>query len=239
MLPAPKIPRLQDLALPLRDIMRGAMALEADTRSRLEPAKRHIPAGLRRLLSSVADAGEGIHAANLAENAPSRADVARAARDIAAWDSDCDPANFGHVAAHALTRALGDARLLVSETVAALVFSQVAARASAGDADVAAAELLLALESHHVAGLAPGVEGAVRDEERMQVHVAVTGLILWLMVERPVAPDTEERLLDLSLAVARAIEPDTSAASGDSAHRNAVADAAALAPVLRRHAGVI
>lgn len=219
--------------------MRGAMALEADTRSRLEPAKRHIPAGLRRLLSSVADAGEGIHAANLAENAPSRADVARAARDIAAWDSDCDPANFGHVAAHALTRALGDARLLVSETVAALVFSQVAARASAGDADVAAAELLLALESHHVAGLAPGVEGAVRDEERMQVHVAVTGLILWLMVERPVAPDTEERLLDLSLAVARAIEPDTSAASGDSAHRNAVADAAALAPVLRRHAGVI
>ncbi|WP_306029500.1 hypothetical protein [Stappia sp. MMSF_3263] len=67
----------------------------------------------------------------------------------------------------------------------------------------------------------------------------MTGLVLWLMAERPHAPDTEERLLDLSLAVARAIEPDMSVASGDSSRRNAIADAAALAPVLRRHAGVI
>ncbi len=239
MLPAPKIPRLQDLALPLRDIMRGAMALEARTPSRRERAARHRPPALRPLPRSVADAGEGIHAANLAENAPSRADVARAARDIAAWDGDCDPANFGHVAAHALTRALGDARLLVSETVAALVFSQVAARASGGDKDVAAAELLLALEARHVAGLAPGVEGAVREGDRAQVHVAVTGLILWLMAERPVSPDTEERLLDLSLAVARAIEPETFSAPEETPRRNARVDAAALGPVLRRHAGVI
>lgn len=213
-------PKLTDLGLPLRDLLRGAMVLEAGSRSLLEPATAHLPAPLRGMLGRVGAALRDVEASAARAERPSLAEIRRAAGDLSSQPTrPADPAVFGRVLAFGLSSALpatGAGHLMASETVAAYVFTRQARRAARSDGSgMAAARIAIDLDQHHVAGAAPGTNVALGQDDRERARVAIVAVMLWLLAERGEEGADEERLLALAVAVARSMQAELLAAFGD------------------------
>jgi len=220
--------------MPLRDMLRGAMVIEAESRSMLEPAAARLPAPLRHIMGLVGQALDSVKASTVRAERPSPSEIRRAAQDLAQRSAaPSDIPGFGRVAAFGLEtalRSLGVDHLLVSETVATVVFARISRqRLPRIRPQDRAAQIAAELTQRHVAGAAPGTGVALGRDDRERIQLAILAVMIWLLAERPLGEKDEERILLLSVALAQSLAPEFHAAH----------DQTEVAALLDRAAGMI
>ena len=214
-LPTPDV-----LQMPLRDVARGLKEAAHMTEDALAPIVAALPepvqSALSEAMSTIKSQGKSVIALNVtlddiataswfvAGRAPIKSDAALFAKVISfAWD---------HLKS-------GD---LVSETILASHLNHV--RLDGLDAEEHAALLVREMAKSLAFGKMPGLPVPEEVDKQTEVMVALIAPTVWLLAEREQSVEEELRLLDLSSALARAFDADI---------RSALADDAALAPLLK------
>ncbi|SMX37906.1 hypothetical protein MAA8898_01302 [Maliponia aquimaris] len=205
---------LPDLAMPLRDALRGVATLADATEEMLEPAAKLLPEPLRSRFRTALDSLEAagkrlIHAPldirqiDMAARFMAGSDTGRPALEACAT-----------VIAYAWEH-LGEARethgRLISETLVAERLARTRAVSLAGGADFAA-EVLIALRQSSAIGRMPGLTRGLSTGDADDVDLAVMAVAIWLLSSRSETLAEEEKLLDLSLALVRALRDDAATA---------------------------
>jgi hypothetical protein len=198
---------LPDLQRPLRDALRGVATLADAAEDALEPASALLPERLRsrfhsalksieragkRLISAPIDAGLMTASAGFMAGA----DRERGARQacatvfVFAWEHLAEASVKHHY--------------MISETIVADRFFRVANNSGARGADFAAA-LMTEIRGSSAIGRIPGLARGIHPDEAGEIDLALLSIATWMLSSRPETLGEEEKLLDLSLALVRAL----------------------------------
>jgi hypothetical protein len=206
-----KFTLLHDMHMPIRDALRGIVTLADATEDLLEPASRLLPEPLRsrfhdamqafeeagkRLIHAPIDLDLVNDAAQFARGAPlDKTGISAAASVIVfAWEH--------------LNQSRVHHRHLMSETIVADRLSRLSS--AEGEAGVAfAASLFLDLRQSSAIGVMPGLTRGITKDEETEVDLALVAIAVWLASKRAETLEEEEKLLDLSMALVRALQPET------------------------------
>jgi len=211
-MPAPHLPTTPaDLRLPLRDLLRGARRTLHLPGGALKPALDRLPAPVGAFLQRVSGLMPDLD--------PDARPVARADLDLVVGGLDGGKSRnvsraFARVLAHAMDRVLdhsGDDALLVSETLAAITFGDLAASDRYG----AAADLWVALARGHVIAVVPGAAIGTAPEDLARIEAALHSTFLWLLCERAENEGAEDEILALCAAFAAATGAERAVALAD------------------------
>ena len=207
---SPPFSFLPDLKMPLRDALRGVATLADAAEDKLEPASALLPERLRlrfhTALKSVERAGKRLIVAPIdmgqieaASRFVNGKDTSREARQactlviLFAWDH--------------LSEASVDHHYLISETIIADRLSRAAETSEATGADFAAV-LVGDIRRSSAIGRMPGFARRIHSGEETEVDLALLAIATWLLSSRAETLDEEEKLLELSLALVRALHAD-------------------------------
>lgn len=208
---------LRDLQMPLRDALRGVATLADATEDMLEPAAQLFPEPLRsrfrhalesleqvgkRLIHSPIDAAQIDTAARylLAEETDPSAAQTCATVFVYAWDH-LDEASVTH-------------RHMISETLVADQISRTRKASHMAGTDFAAA-VLADIRRSSAIGLMPGLTRHRSATEEAEVDLALLTIAVWLLASRTGTIADEEKLLDLSMALVRALQSEAETAFAD------------------------
>ncbi|MEM1064157.1 MAG: hypothetical protein AAGJ74_01535 [Pseudomonadota bacterium] len=211
MRPPSPFPPATAFQMPLRDAMRGVATLADLTEDMLEPVANLLPEPLRRpfegALKALDDAGH-----RFISGAIGMAEISVASDVLMGKEGDGARAETcAMVLAFAWERVRQACDLphhqMVSETILAAQLS--GAPAIAGEtAAERAANLLSAIRTSGAIGRAPGVTRHHSPEEQREIDTALVAAMVWLLAIRGETLEEEERLLDLALALSRALQAD-------------------------------
>ncbi len=202
----PPLPDPREIALPMKDVLRGVRHALREGRRRLDLGPVAAP------LDAVAAGVEEFTSAA----AHTILDFPTQGAGLGGLRDDGSDLRFAQTVYHGLDRVLarlGLGALMVSETLAAEAFRTVQGRDGALAIEEYAADLLAELQALRVVGHPPGL-ATVEDEGVLVAHFAV---MLWLLVERDVAGEDEDALLDTCTDVAEAERGAVLAAGADRA----------------------
>ena len=200
---------LPGMQMPLRDALRGVASLADATEDMLEPATRLLPEPLRsrfrHALESLEAAGKRLIHAPIDSN-----QINTAARFLTASRTDKNAiASCASVFVFAWEHlnTAGADRHLISETIIADRLSRTRETSSATGVDFAAA-ILADLRASSAIGRMPGLARGIKAGEKSRVDLALGAIAVWLLSGRAATLAEEEQLLDLSLALVRALQQD-------------------------------
>ena len=69
--------------------------------------------------------------------------------------------------------------------------------------------MLAALRQSSAIGLMPGLTRSIATTDETEVDLALLAIAVWLLSNRPDTVEAEEKLLDLSVALVRALQHET------------------------------
>ena len=210
---------LPDLQMPLRDALRGVATLADATEDMLEPAARLLPEPLRsrfkHALESLEAAGKRLIHAPI-----DTSQIEAASRFLTASGADKNAIESCAIvlvfAWEHLNEASVDQRHLISETIVADRLSRTREASSATGAAFAAA-ILADLRTSCAIGRMPGLARRIKAGEASRVNLALLSIAVWLLSGRAETLAEEEKLLDLSMALVRALQQSAQDAFADSA----------------------
>ncbi len=220
-------PRGRQLALPARDILRGAYAIVRKASSRLEPLGGRLPSPLRGMakdMSSVlgdfAQQARDLAYSSGAEMRRGNGDGKdRSAELVDIMDRDDAAALFAKAFARGLSygfERLESDRYIVSEVLSANTYRSVARKADApSDPYDRAARLFVALGKNQAIGVAPGTGLGMGPEDAGPVAVARFAVLLWMLVERDAPRDNEDEILAICIDVSVSLEAEIAEAGKD------------------------
>ena len=200
---------LPGMRMPLRDALRGVASLADATEDMLEPATRLLPEPLRsrfrHALESLEAAGKRLLHAPIDTN-----QINTAARFLTASGTDKNASAtcagvFVFAWEHLHTA--GVDRHLISETIIADRLGRTRETSSATGVDFAAA-ILADLRTSSAIGRMPGLARGIKAGEESTVDLLLGAIAVWLLSGRAATLAEEEKLLDLSLALVRALQHD-------------------------------
>lgn len=236
--PPLRIPRPQDLAMPLRDLIRGMQQAARIPMALAQPVVSHLPDPVRDTLSQIGQRAEVIYKDSLTIWRPSASEIIQAT----AFLTDAKPSDLaatGRVVAWALERALAHQdntpRFFISETVVTLALDESLAK-TAVDAEPSAHAVaaMFAVVSH---GLGPSPDEfptpRMTPERTARLRIAAFAAALFLLAERSADLDDEIRILSYAITITDLIAAEIHATSE---HADSAAHTAAL---LRQHAEMI
>ncbi len=230
----PRIPHPDELALPLRDLMRGLQYAARIPMALAQPVVSHLPGPLRDTLSQIGQRAETIYKDSLTIWRPTTSEIRHAAARLTDAKAS-DLAVTGRVVAWAMEVALAQedaAAFVISETVVTLAMSDSLTRHSpdAGPAE-RAAHSMLAIVAY---GMGPNAQEfpspRMTPERYAQIRAAAFAAMLYLMAERPANEDEEMRILSYAITIAELIAADIHAAADETE---------SIAELLRTHAEMI
>ncbi len=193
--------------MPLRDALRGVATLADAAEEALEPASTLLPERLRSrfhsALKSIERAGKRLISAPIdaalmqaAAGFMTGADKEREARQacatvfVYAWEHLAEASVKHHT--------------MISETIVSDRFYRVAGQSGARGADFAAA-LMSDIRGSSAIGRIPGLARGIRPDEAGEIDLALLAIATWMLSSRPDSLGEEEKLLDLALALVRAL----------------------------------
>lgn len=230
----PRFPRPDELALPLRDLVRGAQQMSHIPLKMAAPLVSQLPEPLRNTLSEIGLKAESIYKSSLEIWHPKTQAIEQAAAYLAN-PSHSDLAVFGRVVSWAIEVALAQdqqSSLFVSETVVML-----ALKGTSNDLEGDTRATSRAAGAFHAVvaqGLGPSTSGLpisrLSRAHTDQLRVATFAAMLFLLAERAKSADEEVKILSYAITIANLIDADIYATGKD---------AAALANLLHRHAKMI
>lgn len=236
--PLLRIPRPEDLAMPLRDLIRGVQQAARIPMALVQPVVSHLPDPVRDTLSQIGERAERVYKDSLTIWRPSAFEITQAT----AFLTDVKPSDLaatGRVMAWALEVALAHQdntpTFFISETVVTLALDEALTK-SAANAEPSAhgAAVMFAVVSH---GLGPSPEEfptpRMTPERIAQLRIAAFAAALFLLAERSSDLDDEIRILSYAITITDLIAADIHAAAS---HADGMTQIAAL---LRHHAEMI
>ena len=197
---------------PLRDLLRGAKTAADATEEILEPASRIVPRPLRTMFRSALEAAEASGKSILADRLGQH-EINQASRFISGEDTTSDAASaFVRALGYGWDKCLGSdparARLLISETVATRAVARFRSNKIEDPVgEVRAAQIIASLQKDRATGRMPGTPVS-SEAERKRAKLTLIAIALWLLADRPASPADEDRILELSFALANAIGDD-------------------------------
>ncbi len=205
-----KFTLLHDLNMPIRDALRGVVTFADATEDMLEPASRLLPEPLRSRFHTAMQAFE--EAGKRLIHAPIDMDRINAAAQFACGASSDKSATSAAASVivfawEHLTQSRVDHRHLISETIVADRLSRLRSTES-DDGFSFAAALFLDLRKSSAIGVMPGVTRGITKDEEIEVDLALAAIAVWLASKRADTLEEEEKLLDLSMALVRALQPE-------------------------------
>ena len=210
---------LPDLQMPLRDALRGAATLADATKEILEPAAKLLPEAMQsrfqHALVSLEKAGKRITHSRIDTD-----QIRSASRFLIAAETDAGAIrDCATVLVHAwehLSQSSVRHRHLISETIVSDRLNRTRAASALSGADFAAA-VVTTIRMSSAIGLMPGLARAINADEEIEVDVALLAIAVWLMSTRAGSLDEEEMILDLALALVRALQHEIKNPFGDPA----------------------
>ena len=209
-----KFTLLHDLNMPIRDALRGVVTLADATEDMLEPASKLLPEPLRSRFHSAMQAFEQVgkrllHAPIDMERI---SDAAQFAQGTTLDKSGVNTAASVIVFAwEHLNQSRVDHRHLISETIVADRLSRL--QPDGGTIGFAfAASLFLDLRQSSAIGVMPGLTRGITEDEETEVDLALMAIAVWLSSKRADTLEEEEKLLDLSMALVRALQSEAATA---------------------------
>lgn len=236
--PPLRIPRPEDLAIPLRDLFRGVQQAARIPMALAQPVVSHLPDPVRDTLSQIGQRAEVIYKDSLTIWRPSAPEIRRATTLL----TDANPSDLaatGRVVAWALEVALArqdnTPQFFISETVVTLALDEALSKtATDADPSARAAAVLFAVVSH---GLGPSPDTfpspRMTPERIAQLRSAAFAAALFLLAERSVDLDDEIRILSYAITITDLIAAEIHAAA------EPVDNATHIAALLRQHAEMI
>lgn len=209
-----KFTLMHDMNMPIRDALRGVVNLADATEDMLEPASKLLPEPLRSRFHTAMQAFEqaGKRLLHAPINMERISVAAQFARGIAVNKTGVSAAASVIVFAwEHLNQSRVDHRHLISETIVADRLSRLSS--AEGDTGFAfAATLFLDLRQSSAIGVMPGVTRGITSDEETEVDLALMAIAVWLASNRADTLEEEEKLLDLSMALVRALQPEAATA---------------------------
>lgn len=236
--PPLRIPRPEDLAIPLRDLIRGVQQAARIPMALAQPVVSHLPDPVRDTLSQIGQRAEVIYNDSLTIWRPSAPEIRRGT----AFLTDANPSDLaatGRVVAWALEVALArqdnTPQFFISETVVTLALDEALTKtATDADPSTRAAEVLFAVVSH---GLGPSPDTfpspRMTPERIAQLRSAAFAAALFLLAERSVDLDDEIRILSYAITITDLIAAEIHAAA------EPVDKTSHIAALLHQHAEMI
>ncbi len=203
--------------MPLRDALRGVATLADATEDMLEPAAQLLPEPLRsrfrHALASLERAGKRL------THAPIEIDQIDTAAGFLQSDTTGAPGagTCASVLAYAwkhLHEAGSGHRHMISETILAERLHRARQKSGAEGVEFAAAALA-GVRGSSAIGLMPGLARSTSREERAEIDLDLLTIGVWLLAARAETKAHEEKLLDLSKALVRALHQDAQVAFQD------------------------
>ena len=198
---------LPNLQMPLRDALRGVATLADATKEVLELATNLLPDPIRsrfqHALESLEKAGM-----RLTHGPIDMGQIQSASRFLIAAETDSDAIQacatvFVHAWEH-LDEASISHRHLISETLVSDRMTRTRAASELSGADFAAAVITNIRRSSAI-GLLPGLARGINAKDEIEVDIALLAIAVWLMSGRADSMTEEEKILDLALALVRAL----------------------------------
>ena len=210
---------LPDLRMPLRDALRGVATLADATKDVLEPVAKLLPDGMQarfqHALASLEKAGK-----RMTHSPVDTAQIRSASRFLIATETDAFAIQAcATVLVHAwehLSQSSVRHRPLISETIVSDRLNRTRAASALSGADFAVA-VVTNIRMSSAIGLLPGLARAINADEEIEVNVALLAIAVWLMSTRAGSMEEEEMILDLALALVRALQNEIRNPFGDPA----------------------
>ena len=231
--PPLRIPHPDELALPLRDLMRVMQQAARIPMAIAQPVVSHLPGPLRDTLSQLGQRAETVYKDSLTIWRPKAAEIRLAAAKLSDANAT-DHAVTGRVVAWVMEVALGQEggpEFFISETVVTFALDEALAQQppSAAPAE-RAASCIIALVAH---GLGPSAQefpiARMTPQRTAQLRVAGFAAMLYLLAERAENEADEMRILSYAITISELIAAEIQDTD----------DATALAGLLRTHAEMI
>lgn len=225
--PPLRFPHPDELALPLRDLVRGAQQMSHIPMKMAAPVVSQLPEPLRNTLSEIGEKAEDIYKSSLKIWRPKVPEIQQAATFLAD-PSHSDLAVLGRVVAWAMEVALAQDEqdsFFVSETVVTLALRDTLNDAKSDtSATYRAADAFLAV-------VAQGLPiSQMTSAQSGRSRIAAFSAMLFLLAERAANADEEMKILSYAITIANLIAADIHAADKNTA---------AIAGLLRSHAQMI
>ncbi|GIT86601.1 hypothetical protein ROBYS_16170 [Roseobacter sp. OBYS 0001] len=229
-----RFPYPGELALPLRDLMRGAQQISHIPMTMAAPVVSHLPEPLRSTLSEIGLKAEDIYKSSLQMWHPKNTEIQQAAR-LLAEPSLSDLAVFGRVVSWAMEVALAQDQqdsFFVSETVVTLALKDTLDDVKCETcAATRAAGVFLAVVAQ---GLGPSTQrlpiSRMSPARSVRLRSAAFSAMLFLLAERAKSADEEMKILSYAITITNLIAEDIHAAGKDTAQ---------ITSLLRSHAKMI
>lgn len=206
-----------DLQMPLRDALRGIASLADATEDMLEPAAQLLPEPLRsrfhNALTSLEQAGKA-----LTHSPIDIKQIETASRFLKAAETGKEAVEtcatvFVYAWEH-LNEASVSHSHLISETIVADRLARTHSTSRLIGVDFAAA-VLADIRSSSAIGLMPGLTRGINGEEETEVDLVLLSVTVWLLSGRAETLADEQNLLDLSIALVRALQIEAQAVFED------------------------
>lgn len=208
---------LHDLQMPLRDALRGVATLADATEEALEPAAQLFPEPLRTQFRHALEALDRVgkrlvHAPITVAQIDSAAQFLTGdATDTASAETCASVLVF---AWEHLDDQSAKHRPMISETIVADRMRRVRGASQATGVDFAAAALIDLRRSSAI-GMMPGLARGSSAAEAPETDLALLTIGVWLLTGRAGSMAEEEKLLDLSMALVRALRDNAATAFAD------------------------
>ena len=236
--PPLRIPRPEDLAMPLRDLIRGVQQAARIPIALVQTVVSHLPNPVRDTLSQIGQRAELVYKDSLTIWRPSASEITQATTFLIEGKPS-DLAATGRVVAWALEVALthqdNTPTFFISETLLTLALDEALTK-SAADAEPSAhgAAAMFAIVSD---GLGPSPEEfptqKMTPERIAQLRIAAFAATLFLLAKRSTYLDDEIRILSYAITITELSDDDIHAAA------NHVDGTTQIATLLRHHAEMI
>jgi hypothetical protein len=196
--------------MPLRDALRGVATLADATEDALEPATKLLPEALqsqfRAALESIEQAGKRLITTPIDTD-----DILTASKFFTASDTDPQSCTAcAQVIVYAwdhLHAASSDHRHMISETIVADRLARASEAHQMRGAEFAA-NLITEIRNSSAVGRMPGLARGITAEDETRLDPAFLSIAIWLLSGRATTMAEEEKVLDLSLALVRALHTD-------------------------------
>ena len=229
-----RIPLPDELALPLRDLMRSVQQAAPIPMALAQPVVSRLPEPLRDTLSHIGQRAEAVYRDSLTIWRPNDYDIQQAAMLLI----DARPSDLsvtGRVVVWVIEVALAQKdghTFFISETVVSLAIDDALAELSPdATSTTRAAHAMLTLVDH---GLSPSAgffpNPSMTLERTALIRVAAFAAMLFLLAKRPESIDGEIRILSYAITIAELIAADIQATDEDPT---------VVAELLRTHAEMI
>ncbi len=221
----PPLPLPNELAMPVRDALRGMRKTLSGPLKLMEPVEGALPEPLRQVARRVGGQPQ------TPRPDPELADVLGLSDFANSRDATARFARTTYQGLKFALNRLGRDDLLISETVAGLAYRTVQRQnADGADPFQISAQIFEQLVGHHVSGVAPGTSIGLHDAEEQINALAVFAVLLWILVDREIAETNEAEVLALCVDVTASVADQVMEASPDRAQ---------LAGLLSTYAGAI